>query len=1423
MPVTCGSSQGTAFYIGERRFLTAWHVVTEADSLQELIKLSIEGESKFCRMEKLEGMDAALLTCMSDLPDITPIELLKTDFRDDDLEIIGYPQELGNGVDYFGVCVKNLKELNDHSRGFDVMVLRTDPFGFHSYSGYSGSPVLNQKGVAIGVVTDQMYNTLGYTSIRSISEKLKEKHIPFLENADQYDMRDVGIGKCMELAEAACNKMKSRYTKENHVKDEELETQFEIFCGYETDRWAKQARKKLSEWCKSVGPTIGAAVNKLNSLKAYRDGEDVDNYDLAVDMEFLLNKRESDKSDNYFVTGVFRDKLLEISSLMDDAQNAEMLEGERFMYVHGDAGCGKTQHVCHFTENISKCRNVYLLYGTDFETDKTPEQSIRDVLGWDDEHIFAVLNSEMEQRGRYATFIIDALNEGEGTFMWTTLLPALKAEIDRYPRLKLLVTVRTMEQDDQLISQFKSGWKEIEIKGFSNMREAIEKYFRTTPIYENADDYLYVKEFQHPLFLKIFCQVFHRLPLQYRKEPDILYLYWLYYQSRNNEVSRLADEDPEQMVTPNIMKAIGYISWRQYQCCDVPRGEALKAANKMCPNRLWSNNLYHALVRSNLLMENRLKSGVKTSFQYDSMGDYVRAWCMQLSFEKEDDLLSQLVLMSNKIKNPATDSNARKHLINTVKALLSVWNPSEDIWHRNEFMNGSLTLLLIESLKMRNMKATYSTLPENMVADLVLSKNEFINPEYLLSNFALFRDFMLDPVHEKLMAMSMLERDEKWTLNVNRMQDDYSFRFKIRQMEIESNEANARAYIRLLCWMTSSSHPQLRTHARRVVQGWLREYSQLCKELIEKFYKCDDPYILRSVYSAVYGVLLVKRNNELTHDVAETVYKNLYEGQILVPNDIECRSWTLKILELNRLLNPKDIYWDGAKPPYQRDDNLMTISDGENYDDDAYFGDGNGAKKMHHSLFHWDFNRYIIGTNSRNKSRTYFKDGVAVDLGEMTKAIAYRIKHVYGYSQALSDYDDGVKWEERVHRQTERMGKKYQWIAFGEVRAYLCDTCKMKKDWWGDKEPVETPYPWYDSKTVTFEPTLTMTGNRSYLDQEWFEEVEGDNLMEGEAHEWLKSREQVPNPIIVVKDKKGGEWVNIVGYQKKEQTENEDKRESFVFLCPCMVRNEDANAFEQWTKNQCFYGRWMPEDSGHYEYFWNEFPWSDSYKSLEFEEELGVYGHETAAPCKVILPYASQLQEYYEEIDDEEEFEGMIYMPSAEMFEYFGWHTAERGVTRDDEDNVVALCRNLRGDIFDTMVMRRDLLNQYLEAKGMVLFYCMLAEKRLTQEPQQFFMQRLSSCIKYVQDGEPVVVQPMTDEEDFPKPEPIEDEDVIEGISTETWLQIEREGGDEKLRDLLKDYEKMIEEKKKRVNDNVNNNKNEDLDENGDGTEEAEE
>ena len=70
-------------------------------------------------------------------------------------------------------------------------------FGFYSYSGFSGSPVLNEFGYAIGVVTDQLHRSLGYTSINSIVQALP-KEVNVENNADEFDSRPYGIGTCIK-------------------------------------------------------------------------------------------------------------------------------------------------------------------------------------------------------------------------------------------------------------------------------------------------------------------------------------------------------------------------------------------------------------------------------------------------------------------------------------------------------------------------------------------------------------------------------------------------------------------------------------------------------------------------------------------------------------------------------------------------------------------------------------------------------------------------------------------------------------------------------------------------------------------------------------------------------------------------------------------------------------------------------------------------------------------------------------------------------------------------------------------------------------------------------------------------------------------------------------------------------------------------
>ena len=137
VPIMCREVHGTGFYIGNNLLLTAFHVVSDALYDGSKVIALIGGVENNCKVIPLGDSDVALLECLNPVDEevIGRIQLLDAPFMKDlELEIIGYPQEIGNGIDYFGVCAKNQRELSNTDRGFDVVVQRTDAFGFNSYA-----------------------------------------------------------------------------------------------------------------------------------------------------------------------------------------------------------------------------------------------------------------------------------------------------------------------------------------------------------------------------------------------------------------------------------------------------------------------------------------------------------------------------------------------------------------------------------------------------------------------------------------------------------------------------------------------------------------------------------------------------------------------------------------------------------------------------------------------------------------------------------------------------------------------------------------------------------------------------------------------------------------------------------------------------------------------------------------------------------------------------------------------------------------------------------------------------------------------------------------------------------------------------------------------------------------------------------------
>lgn len=1339
---------GTAFFVSPTHLLTAGHVIAEYILDKEaMVAVVVEEEYKVCRVLVHQAIpDVAVLECVDyACPKEFVLPLLACKFKENtDLLIVGYPRELGNGVDYFGVTVKNSRKKADLKGGFDRMVVRTDSFGFNSYEGFSGSPVINDFGMVVGIETDQLYYSLGYLSIAAIKALVeRETGISIEENDDLYDNTSYGLRRSYNhIREHTADMLKTRYNDKVHVENEGVEKTIQRFCGYGFDEERVEIHDKYKGWHDKMAGDRLSYIDSIPQLENYlQNGVITD--DVMVEMEGLFYLRDNEKK-------LHADHRKELRSIYNKIytwlSNMRIYEERRFMNVSGTAGSGKSHLLYREALEISNRQRVYMLLGSEFSSLEDPESTIARVMGWKDTDPLKELDNELAQEeGKTATFIIDALNEGAGTHFWIEHLPVLKNKIARYRHLKMIVSLRTLSEEDQLNDMLRGDWYPVRIDGFKNRKKAIGDYFQAYEIKTNETPYTKIAEFTNPLFLRMFCETYYSQTQEEREKVLRLPVYNRYLEKRNYEISDGVDEDVKQHVTTKYILWVAERSLEQWQCEDLPRQQAYKRSYRVCPFRTWSQSLLKNCLDANLLREYSTSEGDFVDFEFDSMGDYLKAERLLSRKCDDGDRFRTLVRLYDQMDTAYHDGFNWQKKYNFIKAFLSVWNPSAAYWEKQEFMKGKLTSLLLSSMPMRNLRYDRNTLTSNIIGDILRQNPDYIDPELILNNMDLYGQGLMDEVHEQLMVMNMAERDLKWTTKVNGLFTGGVYIDLIEKLK-PTLDHEVKTLLAVEIWMLSASYPYLRAYVMRKVKNLLSEHPDQTEYVIEKFHAVDDPYILWGLYATVYGTVVSEDDADFSRSVSERLYAYHYGEGGKAPQDLMVRHWTLKIFELAAHQDSTIDVWQKAQPPYAVTEDIFAEMNGDNYDADGFFGETYGSKQITHSLFHWDFSHYIIGTNSNNVSRIFFRDGEPVNLKNIENSIAYLIKNRFGWNDDLGKYDSDVPYQARSENSVERIGKKYQWLGLYRVYAYLCDTCQIKINLWSARERfAEKNYPWYAREHDYYDPTLTEKDLALEKSHQLFDVIHPASTMEQDAKDWLHDKDQMPQLYFRLQDHGGREWIVLQAYSTIKEENGDDKREQFVFYNGAFANKSDFEKLKNWASNKNFYGRWMPEHSGSIDYRWNEYPWADSYLQLGDEEDE--IFNEGGGEMK--LAYEAQLQEDYKGIDDDHQFMSTAYMPCRDMMEMFGWHTAERGVIRDAKGDIVAINRDIPGDPLHALLVLRSKLDAYLEAKNKVLFWCLIGEKQLGKAPYAN-IERLTGAAAYRIGEEIDVMQPLRNEPPAP-------------------------------------------------------------------------
>lgn len=1292
VPVECGNERGTAFFVAPDTLVTARHVVVEHLVSNAPVIVSAE-KHVLCDVEFIaeEGVnvDVVLLRC-KDYQQKDFLKLLAAEFNEDrPLTIVGYPKEFGNNSDLISIEVQD--RLGNRKEDYDTTVVRTDALAFTSYKGFSGSPVLNEKGSVIGITVNQVGCSLGYASIKSLVVRLEEHGVIVSKDWQSEDFSPCGRGTSQRQVEKAIGYAALRYNRDLHVSNAKLDEALDLFA-------LRLSRVNVEKELKQIeSDALTYHFDFSSILQGYQRG----NYEDLLERLYDWQNEHEEKDFTSFTQKFFQDSFAKLPTLFEQWRKSD----NQIVLFRGKAGMGKTHYVCATAERLCKEMNVYLLFGSGFSEDQDFEVQLYGMMGIG-ENDLGILNDKMREEDTNALIIIDALNEGATEIFWNVAMRRMKTLLQQNDRIKLLITYREDEEFDLDIP-----CNMIELRGFEeNTQEAIQKYFAHYQI-DDTDGNIqerYFAEFGEPLFLTIFCVVASH-NLRYTT-GDFTYpnLFLQYIKYRNDIVSKGVDEDSHRNVTEKALIKFANYSLYYNNCKDIPRKKARHYADQICRNRLWSNNLLNWILKENLMLSTG-RNGETLMFGYQKMGDFLMADIF--AYNKMTD--------KNKVDFVLEKGTHREYASyrRFIIALLSEWELTPQLLERKE-----------SKMMYRSILGSLLHHGKNNQAIFEWMQNNHIFSVEILHNF--LQDLTLEvfmSAHHVLKSADMARRDRAWTTMVNQ---EYSHRLDARRFSNfiaiiprkDTNDGWSKIVI-LLCWMCTSPHPYVRGAIMRRLVEIFGNRPQMALFALNEFFNCNDPYVVQVVTCAIYGYLLRKRDANEAAKIADLISQFFYQGH-KAPEDILVRQWTMLILSLADELNGTDDHFGAIKPPFSSQNPYDLVVDKAENITEKYFGESKGSRKMYETLYGFsDFKRYIIGTNNRGNSDVFLKqegDSVqAIPLTDIMLMVANIAKHNFHWNDDLGKLDDYVYSEGRYNNQTERFGKKYLWLALYKVDALLSDHLKVAdgcnylySPTEDDIEPI--PYPWHTREYSRIDPTILNASDTLTYTSFLVENLE--NVQEITNEQWMSEEYPIQKPRLTVKDTDGSEWVALTCYDGyKVDAEENTVKDLFLFSNAAFIKYTDLEIFWRWAKNLNFYGRWMPERrNGSIDYLWNEYPWADTYKrTLRDVDDWENPGN--GANFKINLSYEAQLQEEWIGLDETEMYLKEANMPNHLVMETLNLYTAERGVVRDKNDHTI-VARNFSIGKMNGLAMRKDYLDKYLSENNLALVFYSLGEKYITQK-----------------------------------------------------------------------------------------------------------
>ena len=317
-------------------------------------------------------------------------------------------------------------------------------------------------------------------------------------------------------------------------------------------------------------------------------------------------------------------------------------------------------------------------------------------------------------------------------------------------------------------------------------------------------------------------------------------------------------------------------------------------------------------------------------------------------------------------------------------------------------------------------------------------------------------------------------------------------------------------------------------------------------------------------------------------------------------------------------------------------------------------------------------------------------------------------------------------------KKAERMGKKYQWIAYHEILAYISDHFQYR-DRYADDGPSDLyEGPWQSYERDIDPSALEVRESTSHSkkvppQQWWYREFEIPESEQVDNIGWVKRRDDIPNrdqQLYFKNDSDDTNWVKLHGmdvwklsppYGREDH--EVDYRELWLEANGYFIPSENVSTFLEWTQEVDFMGRWMPEPPGDGRLYFGELGWSRAFNSI-LGSQIGPHFPEPSSDDRACpVPLSVEAYSYTAEIsgyDCSHPQQTSLLRPSLCMADALNLRWTGLGANFVDEnEDLVMFDPSIYGHELGALMVREDRLQQFLNRRDAALVWAIVGEKRV--------------------------------------------------------------------------------------------------------------